>query len=71
MSISIAANAQAAATALDASATRLATIMANAQNYSAGQLQAEITKEYAIDNFINSFNSKNKKNIEQIGTIGR
>jgi hypothetical protein len=69
--LSIATIATASADALDQSARRMAAVMSNATNYTPGQLQAKITEEYAVDNFVNANTSKLKKNIEQIGTIGR
>jgi hypothetical protein len=69
--LSITAIADAGAEALNLSAGRMTALMTNSTSYTPGQLQAEITKEYAIDNFVNANNSKLKKNIEQIGTIGR
>jgi hypothetical protein len=55
--------------AMDASNDRLAKIMANAENLSAGQLMAALTKEQAITAFIQAFFNQQKKLNEFVGRL--
>jgi hypothetical protein len=57
---SIETNATVAGAALDASNDRLSALLANAQNKSAGQLMAEMTKENGISAFAQAVLTKNK-----------